>query len=222
MGTDSSQPLYSIGTTSKLAGVPVGTLRTWHERYGVVIPDRSPGGHRLYSRDQVERLRFIADQVALGLSPADAHRVLADHLAAGSLDSQAPTRGSMLILLAERDPFAAEMAEYFLRDEGYEVTLASSVDEAMTRAAESAVDVAIVDLLISGSRGLELCTRLNDRQKPVVAISTFDSADEALEAGAAAFLQKPLSALQLVSTVRDLVGRSVWAGGQNLRQVVPE
>lgn len=202
--------------------MPVGTLRTWHERYGVVIPDRSPGGHRLYSRDQVERLRFIADQVALGLSPADAHRVLADHLAAGSLDSQAPTRGRMLILLAERDSFAAEMAEYFLRDEGYEVTLASSADEAMTRATESAVDVAIVDLLISGSRGLELCTRLNDRQKPVVAISTFDSADEALEAGAAAFLQKPLSALQLVSTVRDLLGRSVWAGSQHLSQVVPE
>lgn len=219
MSTDSSQPLYSIGTTSKLAGVPVGTLRTWHERYGVVIPGRSPGGHRLYSRDQVERLRFIADQVALGLSPADAHRVLADHLAAGNIDHQAPTRG-MLILLAERDPFAAEMAEHFLRDEGYEVTLASSADDAMTRAAESPVDVAIVDLLISGSRGLELCARLRDRQKPVVAISTFDSADEALEAGAAAFLQKPLSALQLVSTVQGLLGRSVWAG-QPPRQVVP-
>lgn len=221
MGTDSSQPLYSIGTTSKLVGVPVGTLRTWHERYGIVIPDRSPGGHRLYSRDQVERLRFIADQVALGLSPADAHRVLADQLAAGSLDRQVPTRGSKLILLAERDPFTAEMVEYFLRDEGYEVILASSADEAMTQAAESAVDVAIVDLLISGSRGLELCARLHDRQKPVVAISAFAAADDALEAGAAAFLQKPLGALQLVTTVRDLLGRSDLAG-QHPRQVVPE
>lgn len=221
MGVDSSQPLYSIGATSKLAGVSVGTLRTWHERYGVVIPGRSPGGHRLYSRDQVEQLRFIADQVSLGLSSADAHRVLADHLAAGNFSHQEPTKGRMLILLAERDPYAAELAEYFLREEGYEVTLASSVDDAMTRTAEYSVDVAIVDLLISGSRGLELCARLHDRKKPVVAISTFDSADAALEAGASAFLQKPLGALQLVSAVRDLSGHGVWAD-QNPSGLVPE
>lgn len=219
MGTESSQSLYSIGAVSKLVGVSVGTLRTWHERYGVVIPDRSPGGHRLYSRAHVEQLRFVADQVALGLSAADAHRVLADRLAGGSLGHQAPWGGSMLILLAEHDPHAAELAEYFLREEGYEVVPSSSVEEAVTQAADSAVDVAIVDLLMCGARGLELCARLHDRGKPVIAISTFGWADEALEAGASAFLQKPVSPLQLVSAVRDLLGRSAWAG-QQVRETV--
>ena len=58
-------------------------------------------------------------------------------------------------------------------------------------------------------------------RKPVVAVSTLDLADEALEAGASAFLQKPVGPLQLVSAVRDLAGRSAWAG-QHVRQAVPE
>ena len=34
--------------------IPPATLRTWEERYGLPTPERSPGGHRLYSRDQTE------------------------------------------------------------------------------------------------------------------------------------------------------------------------
>ena len=58
-----------------MLGVPAATLRTWQERYGAQ-PERNPAGHRLYSRDQLEQLRFLADQVAAGLSPGDAHRPL--------------------------------------------------------------------------------------------------------------------------------------------------
>jgi DNA-binding response OmpR family regulator len=45
---------------------------------------------------------------------------------------------------------------------------------------------------------------------PVLAVSALDSRDEALEAGAYAFLCKPLDPLQLVSTVRDLLGTSAY------------
>ena len=51
--------IYSIGAVARMLGVPTATLRTWEERYGVVMPDRSPGGHRLYTRDHVEQLRFV-------------------------------------------------------------------------------------------------------------------------------------------------------------------
>ena len=67
--TGFSRPLYSIGAVAEMLGVPAATLRTWQERYGVVQPERSPAGHRLYSRDQLEQLRFLADQIAAGLSP---------------------------------------------------------------------------------------------------------------------------------------------------------
>src|SRR5260370_22184897 len=81
--SDSHRPLYSIGAASKALGVPAATLRTWQDRYGVVRPERSRGGQRLYSEDQLEQLRFLAEHVAAGLSPADAHRLLAEPLTHG-------------------------------------------------------------------------------------------------------------------------------------------
>ncbi|MEA2520279.1 MAG: MerR family transcriptional regulator, light-induced transcriptional regulator [Chloroflexota bacterium] len=60
--------------------VSIATLRNWEERYGIVRPDRSAGGQRLFSRDQVEHLRLVKELLDAGLSPADAHRVLADQL----------------------------------------------------------------------------------------------------------------------------------------------
>ncbi|HKO86222.1 MAG TPA: MerR family transcriptional regulator [Actinomycetota bacterium] len=55
-----------------MLGIPPATLRTWEERYGLLVPERSPGGHRVYSRDQVEQLRFVKAQLDQGISPADA------------------------------------------------------------------------------------------------------------------------------------------------------
>ena len=52
-----SRPVYSIGAVGQMLGIPPATLRTWEERYGLPVPERSPGGQRVYSRDQVEQLR---------------------------------------------------------------------------------------------------------------------------------------------------------------------
>jgi DNA-binding transcriptional MerR regulator len=208
----SSRPVYSIGAASKVLGVPAATLRTWQERYGVVLPERSPGGHRLYSRDQLEQLRFLADHVAAGLSPADAHRLLDEQIANGrKLQTSDAGAAKVLVLLAERDPHAADFAEYFLRTEGYEVVLALDADAALAKAVEVTPDLIKVDLLISGGRGLELCRQLRKRtDAPILAICTLELQDRALEAGASAFLLRPADPLQLVSTVQDLLGRSAF------------
>src|SRR6266545_5100532 len=136
---DSDRPVYSIGAVARMLGVPAATIRTWQERYAIVVPERSTGGHRLYSRDQVEQLRFLVDQVAAGLSPADAHRLLRERLAAGiGLQPPMDLGGSrLLILLAEQDPYAADFAEYFLRTEGYDVALVTSADDAINQAAKA-------------------------------------------------------------------------------------
>jgi CheY-like chemotaxis protein len=56
---------------------------------------------------------------------------------------------------------------------------------------------------------LELCRRLvRDEAATVLAVSVLALHDEALTAGASAFLLKPLEQLQFVSTVRDLLGSS--------------
>jgi CheY-like chemotaxis protein len=191
--------------------IPVATIRNWEERYAAIVPERSPGGHRLYSRDDVEQLRFIAAEVSSGLSAADAHRLLEERSAGGEPDLQdgPGTRPRLLVLLAERDPVAADLAQFFLRTEGYEVHLALAVDEAEERWVESRPQLAIVELMISGGRGVELCQRLKQHEAgAVLAISVLEARDEALAAGADAFLQKPLDPLELVSTVKDLLGAS--------------
>jgi DNA-binding transcriptional MerR regulator len=208
----STQPVYSIGAVSKILNVPAATLRTWQERYGVVRPERSPGGHRLYSRDQLEQLRFLADHVAEGLSPGDAHRLLSEHIDSGTGVSEAnPAGHKLLIMLVERDPYAADFAEYFLRTEGYEVVLELDADRALETAARLSPDLIKVELLVSGGRGLELCQELRTQtDAPILAICTIELRDAALEAGASAFLHRPAEPLQLVSAVQDLLGRSAF------------
>jgi CheY-like chemotaxis protein len=203
--------MFSIGAVARMLGIPVPTLRTWQDRYDVVVPERSPGGHRLYSRWQLEQLRFLRDRVSAGLSAADAHRLLQRRLHDGVTLDEAdfPGDGALLILLAEQDRFAAEFAEYFLRTEGYDVTLVVSDDEALAQMERKAPDVAVIDLLISSGRGLQLCAHLHRcSDVPILAISSLELRDRALEAGASAFLQKPIESLQLVAVIKDLLGQS--------------
>jgi DNA-binding response OmpR family regulator len=68
----------------------------------------------------------------------------------------------------------------------------------------------VIDLLISGGAGRELCRLADHRAVAVVAVSEIDWRDQALQWGADAFLVKPLDPLQFVSTVRDLLGTSAY------------
>ena len=194
-----------------MLGIAAATIRNWEERYGSIVPERSAGGHRLYSRDQIEQLRFVAAEVSRGLSAADAHRLLAEQSEGGHplLNDGRSSGPRLLVLLAERDPVAADLAQFFLRTEGYEVSLALTVGDAEQQWLDGRPQLAIVELMISGGEGSELCRRLKQHDAgAVLAISVLQARDEALSAGADAFLQKPLDPLELVSTVKDLLGAS--------------
>ncbi len=53
------EPVYRIGTVSRLTGIATVTLRMWERRYGVVEPQRNGGQSRLYSREDIARLTLI-------------------------------------------------------------------------------------------------------------------------------------------------------------------
>jgi CheY-like chemotaxis protein len=207
--TPSSSAVYSIGAVARMLAVPTATLRAWEERYGVVVPARSTGGQRLYSREHVEQLGFVRDLMERGATAADAHRALKERVRDGGAvvrDRQA--LGSMVILLAERDPFSAELVEYFLRTEGFDIVVALDAADAVRAYGEHAPVMVILDLMISGGRGLDACRRIAERGGRVVALSTLEQRERALDAGAEAFLRKPVEPLRLVSTVRDVLGTS--------------
>ncbi len=199
-----------------MLGLSQSALRSWEDRYGLIVAERSEGGRRLYTRDQLEQLRFVKERLDEGLSAADAHRLLAERQAgaqpiaeAGALDP--PARP--LVLLAESDRYGAELNDSFLRAEGYEVEIALTAEEAEEKFSSQNPALSIIELMISGGVGRELCARLKKRRAtPVLCISSLDLGEHALAAGADAFLKKPLEPLQLVAAVKDLLGRSGHVG----------
>ena len=64
-----------IGELSKRLGVSPELLRAWETRYGLVDPERTPGGLRLYSKEDERRVREMRRQMAAGLSAAEAARL---------------------------------------------------------------------------------------------------------------------------------------------------
>lgn len=207
------RPIYSISAIARMLDVPVATLRTWEDRYGQVVPERNASGHRLYTRQQLEQLRFVRVQMAGGASAADAHRLLAERTDSGlslvALSQEPPPR--LLILLAESDRYAAEFQEYFLKTEGFEVKVALSENAARKAFDADFPAIVIVEVLISGGEGLQLCRFFKEHDGvAVIAVSALDAADLAVDAGADAFMLKPLDPLQLVSTVRDLLRSSAF------------
>jgi DNA-binding transcriptional MerR regulator len=208
----SGSAIYSIGAVARMLGVPATTIRTWEDRYGLILPQRSRGGQRLFTRQQVEHLRYVKDRLEEGMQPADAHRLLLEMLEGRPTEVRsAGTRPQLLILLAERDPYAAEIEEYFLRTEGYSVELSFDAVDTEARAESLSPDLVIIDVLISGGEGVETCRSISRKvHAPILAVSPIDAREEAMAAGADAFLQKPLDPLRLVSTVRDLLGSSAF------------
>jgi DNA-binding transcriptional MerR regulator len=205
------RPVYSISAVARMLDIPVAKLRTWEDRYGQVVPARNVNGHRLFSRQQVEQLRFIRAQMSGGAGAADAHRVLAERIETGEpLGGSAPRPAPrMLIQLAESDPYAAKFEEYFLKTEGFEVEVTLSEAAARETFATVRPAVVIVEVLISGGAGLELCRSFRERDETaIIVVSAVEAMDAAIEAGADAFLRKPIDPLQLVSTVRDLLRSS--------------
>lgn len=64
--------MYTIKHAAELTGLPVATLRAWERRYGIVAPQRTDSGYRLYDEECVRRLRSMQQLVQSGWSPQQA------------------------------------------------------------------------------------------------------------------------------------------------------
>ena len=90
------QGVYGIGVTSGLIGTGVQNLRAY-EKAGLLTPDRTPGGSRLYSSDDLTRLRRIQTLLDQGLNLAgialDLQLETDNRRLRTQLDQQRPTPG---------------------------------------------------------------------------------------------------------------------------------
>ena len=117
--------------------------------------------------------------------------------------------GQALILVVDRDPHVRELESHFLNEAGYSVGFAQDGDEALEQARKAVPDIVITEILVPTLDGLALCRRIKadpvTRDTAVLVFSILAARDRAREAGADAFLLKPLAEHELVDTVRQLL-----------------
>lgn len=125
------------------------------------------------------------------------------------------------ILIVEDDVHIANLLRMHLRDEGYDVTHAASGDEGVRLLESGQWDALVLDLMLPGVDGLEICRRARAMTRYTPIIITSARASElhrilGLELGADDYLAKPFSMLELVARVKALL-RRVEAMAQNAR-----
>ena len=121
-----------------------------------------------------------------------------------------------LILVVERDPHVRALERYFLEEAGFAVDFALDGKAALERARRSQPAILVSEILVPGLDGLSVCRALKGdprtRQIAVLIFSILSAEERAREAGADAFLRKPLNELRLVDSVRKLVDQHEGTG----------
>ncbi len=118
------------------------------------------------------------------------------------------------ILIADDEPDILEIIQYNLQNEGYEVATAKNGNEAIDQARRFNPDLIILDIMMPGKNGIEVCNIL--RMQPafndtliifLTALSDEGTEVKGLETGADDFITKPISPKVLVSKVSALFRR---------------
>lgn len=76
MDSSRNAPIYNIKAVSRQTGVPSDTLRRWESRYGIIVPQRTDSGYRLYSQNDIDAIFWLKQQLETGLSISRASEML--------------------------------------------------------------------------------------------------------------------------------------------------
>ena len=120
------------------------------------------------------------------------------------------------ILLVDDDPGLTALLDLVFRRAEFEVVVANSGLDGLKKAIELGPALILLDIMMPDLNGIEVCKRLRDMPGmsglPVLILSASGNKhdrDQALAAGADAFIQKPVSPTELVSRVNSLLSEQV-------------
>jgi len=80
----SQTPAYNLKAVLKETGIAADTLRAWERRYGLPMPERTPGGHRLYSHSDIETVKWLMARQSEGLSISNAVEMWKEQITSGA------------------------------------------------------------------------------------------------------------------------------------------
>ncbi len=139
-----------------------------------------------------------------------------------SADSSPPDANSgcgALILVVERNPVVQRLEKYFLEQAGFNVEFTGDGLAALARARELHPKIIVSEILVPKLDGLSLCRAIKSdpvtQDILVMIFSHLQANDRAAEAGADAFLSKPLDEELLLATVEGLLDSRRQAVGDN-------
>ncbi|HXT36368.1 MAG TPA: response regulator transcription factor [Chloroflexota bacterium] len=115
------------------------------------------------------------------------------------------------ILVVEDEPTVSDVVERYLRREGYQVDAASDGVEGLRKALTEQLDLVVLDVMLPGLDGLDVCRRLRAaRQTPVIMLTARAEDGDAilgLGLGADDYVRKPFSPPELVARVKAVLRR---------------
>lgn len=119
------------------------------------------------------------------------------------------------VLVVDDEPDIVDLVSYNLKKEGFEVSSASDGEEALNRIRKGGFDVLILDLMLPGIQGMELCRILRNDPKtknlPIIMLTAKgEELDRVLglETGADDYITKPFSPRELVARIRAVLRRT--------------
>jgi DNA-binding response OmpR family regulator len=116
------------------------------------------------------------------------------------------------ILVVDDEPMVTEVVEHYLVRDGFEVATADDGDKALTVAESWGPDLVVLDLMLPGKDGLEVCRTLRkDGRVPIVMLTARGEETDrivGLEIGADDYMVKPFSPRELVARIKAVLRRS--------------
>ena len=115
------------------------------------------------------------------------------------------------VLVVEDEESFSDALSYMLRKEGFEVAVAANGNDALDEFDRSGADLVLLDLMLPGLPGTEVCRQLRARSSvPVIMLTAKDSEVDkvvGLELGADDYVTKPFSSRELVARIRAVLRR---------------
>jgi len=187
MEDSKSKTIFTTHEVSRLLHVNPRSVINWIEQ-DLLSSYRTPGGHRRIRKEDL--ISFLRKH-------------------------QIPMPGPLVsekfnvLIVEDEEEIVQILKSYFERKGGYRVTSASDGISALIEVGRAKPDLLILDILIPGVDGIEVCRRINadhNNRTAIIAISgQSDSEKRILQAGADAFMPKPLALEKLLTEAKRLL-----------------